>query len=260
MQTQLSAPVQTSKAAEIIKVLVGPTCRPQPYLLPKRQLCFNSPYLRTLIEKAEPSRTICLPHDDPAAMELLITWMNYEQAKPCHQRGAELEKKIKTKDKEGVPIAIKVWVLAHRLGGPCLVLRDECMRYLYETCAMPPSGKTGLVITPAIGMYAFQNASTRIELRHLVFACLARDGLQGSGSVCTWDAVLKQVQGLRAALQKAWDGSKTERVEKLLQLEDYMCAPGEITPGWYQKQVASRGLLEIAGVAWMKMDWGEELD
>ena len=262
MPTHLSAPVQAPKPIEIIKVLVGEACNSQPYLLPKRQLCFYSPYLRTLIEKVEPSQTVCLPDDDPAAFELLVKWMNYEAYAPCHQRGVELEKKIKVQDKQGVHRAFKVWVLAHRLGRPCLILRDECMRYLYEAYTMPPPGAQSLVITPAIALYVFQSARNTNELRHFIIACLARDGMQQPtvNRGCTCDVVLKQVPELQMIMHKTWSGPRKERFDMLLEMEVYMCAPGEVTPGWYQKQAANRDPGRVDGAAWMKKDLRKETD
>lgn len=142
---------------DTVKVLVGPPGSSQSFILPKLQLLFYSPYLRTLSGKVGASQPIILPDDDPAAVGVLIAWMNYESPPAkCHQQGAEFEKMVRVKDKKGVPLACKVWVLAHRLGGPCLVLCDQCMRYLYEDYTRPVCmlGTESLKITLAITLYA----------------------------------------------------------------------------------------------------------
>ena len=241
-QNPAQALAPTPKPAEVIKVLIDPAWHSQPFLLPKRQLCFYSPYLRSLIEKVTPSQTICLPDDDPAALEVLVAWMNYETAAPCYQKGAELEKKIKVEDKERIPLAFKVWVLTHRLGGPCLVLRDECMRYLYEAYTLPLPGAKSLMITPTIALYVFNSAKNSNGLRHFIVACLIRDGLQDTNTkpgICTWETVLKQVLGLQTIMEKAWRGSRNERFDKLRKMEVYMCTLGEVIPGWYQRLPAA---------------------
>lgn len=248
MPTQYPLRVSASKPAETIKVLVGPVSRSQPYLLPERQLCFYSPYLRALIGKAQ-SWAVCLPEDDPKAFEVLVSWMNYEPGAPCHQRGVALEKKIEVVDNNGVPLVFKVWSLAHRLGGPCLVLRDECMRYLYETYTKPSAG-TGIdTIGPAILKHAFSKVNQGEQLRHFVLACVVQAGPPDQNDTALtrcWEAVLDQIPRLRATLWKAWSAPEKGHIDTLLSMEVYMGALGEIfgdvvaqesAPGWIYKDV-----------------------
>jgi hypothetical protein len=239
-------------------VLVGPASSCQPYLLPRRQLCFYSPDLRALIEKT-PSNTvtICLSGDNAAALEVLIAWMNYDPTVSCHQRGAVLANWIKVVDKSGVPIAFKVWTLGHRMGGPCLVLRDECMRYLYETYAAPSPGIEVLIILPSTVRHVFREASTKHELRHFVTACLIHTGLQETtktGSPINWSDVLSRRPELRAALHKAWSNPMKEQEDTLLEMEMYMSAFGEISGDTSQ---ASSNMRKADDVAWMRKDLRE---
>lgn len=220
MPTQLSSPIRAPAPTETIKVLVGPPSNP-PHVLSIRQLHFYSPYLRILTERAEPYTTIILPDDDHAAFDVLVSWMNDGTTMPCHQRGAALDQQIKVEDKEGVPLAFKVWVLTHRLGGPCLVLRDECMRYIHETY----TGKGGRVITPAVAMYVFKDAG-RTELKHLVGECLARDGTKMAG--VEWEGVVRRIPALKKVTRSAsWQTG-------IMRLDGYMCPVGKVTPNWGQ--------------------------
>jgi hypothetical protein len=202
--------------------------------------------------------TICLPDDDAAALEEVIAWMNYDPTVSCHQRGAVLANLIKVVDKSGVPIAFKVWTLTHRLGGSCLVLRDECLRYLYETYATPSPGIEVLIILPSTVRHVFRKAGTNYELRHFVTACLIRTGLQETtnmGAAINWRDDLSRAPKLRAALHKAWSGPMKEREGTLLQMGVYMSAPGEISGN---VPPASSNVRKANDVAWLRKDLREE--
>jgi hypothetical protein len=84
--------------------------------------------MRALIEKSTLALPILLPHDDPTAFEVLVSSMNPGLALgPCHQSGVHPEEKISVRDNQGIPLAFKLWVLAHCLGGAFLVPSDACM-------------------------------------------------------------------------------------------------------------------------------------
>jgi hypothetical protein len=50
------------------------------------------------------------------------------------------------------------------------------MRFIYETYTATPPAGCGLVVPPGSAWYVFNNTSTSSELRHFVFALLARAG------------------------------------------------------------------------------------
>jgi hypothetical protein len=186
-------------ANDKIKVLIGMPPTTQTFILPKRELLFYSSYLRAPIERYGAAQPIILPSDDAATFEVLLSWVNYDTPSAKYQQqGLEFAKMVRVKDEEVMPLRYMVWVLAHRLEEPCLLLRDQCMRYLYEdhtrTVYMP--GQESLEITPAITLYVMQNASNCNELRHFIFVCLARDGRQEADArseKCTWDDVWQQL-------------------------------------------------------------------
>jgi hypothetical protein len=184
MSQQASAsPSLEIESSQLVKVIVGPTAHCQPFILSRRALEFYSPYLRTLTEKAGASSTISLHGDTPAPFEVLVAWMNLDAApSPCHQRGVALDKLIEVEDDEGVRLAYRVWVLAHRLGGPCLVLGDQCMRYLYKEYVMPIPGSSGLVVNPATAFLVAKHARDSRKLERFVLACLTLDGLRSTAA------------------------------------------------------------------------------
>lgn len=260
----LPLPVGTGPTEPLIALRLGtPIGSAQTFLLPERQINFYSPYLRTLIERASPRRplTLILPNYDPDAFKVVNSWMNYASAaRPCHQKaekGGALEGMLEQEDVDGVVVAFKVWVLAHRLGGPCLVLRDECMRFLYETYTLPD-----FTISPASVLYVFTNAGATkmMELDHFLHAILARDGLHSpdNGSRgCTWDHVLEYVEGLKQRLETTWGYDRAERFKELKAMEVYMCTPGEVTPDWCQDE--DMGGTRSASIQWMNKNLRETL-
>jgi hypothetical protein len=239
------SPSLETEPSQLVKVIVGPTAHCQPFILSRRALEFYSPYLRTLIEKAGASSTVSLHDDTPAPFEVLVAWMNLDAApSPCHHHGATLDKLIEVEDDEGVRLAYRVWVLAHRLGGPCLVLADQCMRYLYKEYVMPIPGTSGLVVNAATGFLVAKHARDSRKLERFVLACLTLDGLRSTASQTaadTWDSVLEQVPEFRARLENLLSKSREERLKGLLALEKYLSVLGEVTPEWYQEQAASDG-------------------
>jgi hypothetical protein len=248
------------KRVEIIKVLVGPAMTSQPFLLPRRQLEFYSPYLRSRIEYLTLSNTLCLPFEDPSAFEMLTSWMNYEpNPAGCHQGARELQDKLRSEEKDGVALAFKVWLLTHKLGGPCLVLRDECIRYLYEAYTMPRPGAKQLSITPSVALYVFQKSVSTNELQHFIVAVLARAKRPWSSAITglTWEGVLEQVPELSKLMEKAWGKSWDERNARLLQMEMYMGTPGEVTPDWPHRQTAQCGPANMQDGLWMRKDLRE---
>jgi hypothetical protein len=128
MNTNIAVPLCVADSGPtdtIITIRVGTAPLFKAFHLPKRQLCFHSPYLRTLIERAARllSPAIHLSDMDPGAFQVLSEWMNYSPAVSSHQKGAALVQKIAVEGRDGVALAFKLWILAHRLGGSCLVLR-----------------------------------------------------------------------------------------------------------------------------------------
>jgi hypothetical protein len=212
-------------------ILVGPPGHRPPFILPTRQLCLYSPYLRTLIGTSSPSLPIDLPHDDPVAFDVLVSWMNYAPApKPCHQSGVHLEKKIKIKDNEGIPLAFKVWVLTHRLGGACLVLSDACMRYSYQEYTRPSPENEKVVITPAIALYVFLNTRNASELRQFVLECITRQEMQkhSTHEMRSWEVVFERVPTFKTFMEQVADWTREGRMCLLSGPETYMCTSREI--------------------------------
>jgi hypothetical protein len=155
-----------------------------------------------------------------------------------------LDKLIEVEDDEGVRLAYRVWVLAHRLGGPCLVLGDQCMRYLYKEYVMPIPGSSGLVVNPATAFLVAKHARDSRKLERFVLACLTLDGLRSTAAQTaadTWDSVLEQVPEFRVRLEELLSKSREQRLKELLALEEYMSVLGDVTPGWYQEQAAGEG-------------------
>jgi hypothetical protein len=264
-------PAGTGPTEPLIALRFGtPSTASQTFLLPERQVIFYSPYLRSLIERANPRRplTLPLPNYDPDAFKVLDSWMNYASApQSCHQKaekGGALEEMLMQEDEEGVVLGFKVWVLSHRLGGPCLVLRDECMRFLYETYTLPNSK-----ISPASALFVFTNsdAMKTKELRHFLYGILARDGIQWPDTAsreCTWEYVMEFVEGLRQRLETIWRYDRPERFKMLKVMEVYMCTPGEVTPDWCQDENMGGTEDEETGgsesTRWMNKDLRETTD
>ncbi|KAH7093045.1 hypothetical protein FB567DRAFT_161915 [Paraphoma chrysanthemicola] len=245
-----STRTSTPKPVELIKVLVGPAGSSQPFILPRRQLEFYSPFLRHIIERITLSDTICLQLDDPAAFEILVNWMSWDTESPtCHQSAGKLQAKLRSEEDDGIMLAFKVWMLTHRLGGPCLVLRDECMRFLYEEHTAPMLGHNAREITPATALYVFESISSASELNNFVVAVLARvkrpwSSVDPGGA---WDDVFEQVPELKTLVDAMWGLPREARIRQLQRMEKYMCTPGEVTPDWWQKQTVGGRTRKYAG-------------
>ncbi|KAF1911271.1 hypothetical protein BDU57DRAFT_97796 [Ampelomyces quisqualis] len=230
------------KPSEKVKLLVG-TLTSRAYILPRNTLCFYSPWLRTFI-KSSPlphDGTIVLRYFEPAEFDVFVAWMNYEtdSLASYHQRGAELIQYIQVQDTEGVHLAWKVWSLANRMGGACVSLRDECMKFLYkEYMETAPRGRF-LYITPGVAMYVFSQDDVD-DLRHFVLNCLARDGMlkgHAVGPLIAWESVLLKLPWLARFMANGCKSAREKGYVEVKSLDWYLSKLGKITPNGVKQKV-----------------------
>jgi hypothetical protein len=186
---------------EKVRVLVG-TLGSTIYNLPRDTLYFYSPWLRKFITSPPLSRksAIIIPRFEPPEFDVLVAWTKYETSSQgnYHQRGAELREYIAKQDAEGVHLAWKVWALANCMGGACVTLRDECMKFLHHEYMTAAPGEQSLPITPGVAMYAISRNDVD-DLGLFVLTLLAWDGMLREnvvGPINTWHLVLQELPEL----------------------------------------------------------------
>lgn len=140
IEGQVTTPVLNNPLGAI-SVVTRDASNTVTHILPRAQLNFWSPYLRSKITSSTPrtphSQNLCisilLPDIDPFAFQIFIKFMETRKLIDVYRyEQGQNTRDASVVDWRNVPLLIKIWVLAHRFKGPTLVLRDQAMLRIYD--------------------------------------------------------------------------------------------------------------------------------
>lgn len=179
---------------------------PRTFQVPTAALCFWSPILATRLKKSTPH--VLLTLDDiafePDVFEVLMQFM-YTDRFVYHPRRFVLS--------DGIAMVYKIWVMAHKLGGACITLRNKCMEqviaemtpYYYNPQKIrgyPLDGFTRYLPSPNDVEWVINNVESSAPLPQLLVAALTQNGYQYVTQSLAWTEVLSRCTHLKSILSE----------------------------------------------------------
>lgn len=228
-------PPDFSHHSTTVAVLIGPPSTFHTFHLPKAQLEFWSPYLRTLIDRQCTHICISLPEVKKEEWMVFVSFM-----KTCRVLGRFEVADNKPGCADPVPLVFRVWVLSNRLKGPAIVMRDACMQLIYKLYMpnTPMYPENCIPFTPSIVRYMLNNTKTidkglkgalETPLMQFIMAMMVQPGIEyREEEKEAWDTLLLGYIDFRTEMGRRVRMSDERKKENLGPVEAYLGCLGEI--------------------------------
>jgi hypothetical protein len=252
--------------SNILSVVLSQSPNGSTFDLPKAQLEFWSPFLRKLIAAEAPQKvlagsvfggSISLHNVEKDVFQIFVNFMETRHFAP------RPDMTYSTPGDE-VPMMIKVWVLANRLKGPTLALRDQILYVIYYVYAVrrlcASYTRFGVPVQlvpfpPAVVRYVLLHTMTEANhpqlnprvclttpLMRFLLAILARPDLEISADkIPLWKELMREIPDFGREVERRLACSDKERMDALQGSTKYMSSLGEVDPGWYDRAGRSTG-------------------